>query len=172
MPSPLTIAVPCDKHMIQFYVALFGPMPIVFPKNHPFNNKLEYLLKRPPRDYVPHEINDESLIIQIPFFEAKNVLSNYYFSAGAVDIYKRAIHQFFTTTFIEEISLAKIAGFNLEDSLYAFMDKFELDGQMFDRLKKAEQRFRERKYYQSRRKKLNKNLSVKHRICPKSLTLF
>ena len=165
MPSDMIIRVKCDPYLVRFAVALYGNMPINFPKNSNFLNILDVFLDKPPMDFKQPDYGKETLWIQLPYFEDKNVLSNNYLSPLKQRIFVKELNKFFKMTFRAEVSKHIVNGIEKQDSLYLFMEKYNLSQDSWDFLQKDFYRYvnlrHKRRLFRNR-----KNTSVKDPVCP------
>lgn len=152
MPSPMTIKIKCEPHIITFFTRIFGKMPISLPKGHVLGYVLRHLLDRPPKDHI--EIHDEGanfLEIRIPFNDEKNPLYNFYLSEQSKRIFADRIEREFKLMFREDINASRLAGLKKKDAIYLFIDKYDLSPDIFDRLIKDYQRnYHLRRYYRTK----------------------
>lgn len=165
MPSPITVKIKCDQYLIRFLETLYGTSPINFPVKSNFNMFLDVFLQQPPLDYQQQDFGDDTLIIQLPYFEVKDVRSYYYLSDKAQAKFVGEIYKFFKITFRCEISKYIVLGLFRKDSIELFIDKYNLSLDCWDMLEKDYQRY----IKLSCKKRLfrkNKNSSVKDPVCP------
>jgi len=166
MSSPI-IKVKCETYLIRFLESLYGPSPIKFPKASNFVAILDYCLDIPPLDWKEPDYGDESLAIQLPFFETKNVLSYYYLSDPNQMFLRDQFYMFFKITFRSEISKILVMQIKKQrkDAIECFMRKHNLPMSCWDLLEKDYQRYI-RLGWKKRLFKNNKNLSVNGVSCP------
>ena len=152
MPSPMTIKIKCEPHIIQFFTRIFGPMPITLPKGNVLGFTLRHLLDRPPRDLVYEKPDgDNYLEINIPFSDEKNPLYNFHLSEKSKRIMADRIEREFKLTFRDDINASRLSGLKKKDAIYLFIDKYDLSPDIFDRLVKDYQRnYHLRRYYKSK----------------------
>jgi len=149
-------------------IANFGQMPMELPKGHFLLNRLFHFLRRPPKEYKPKTAGINDLVITIPYNDEKNVLYNFYLSSLCEKCYLKSIKNFFHLTFVEDMNESRLSGLNIKDSIYVFIDKYDLGAQAFEALDKYYQRYSSKKrVYAHRKRKYNKS-SVKRRFCPTS----
>ncbi len=165
MASQTIIRVSCEPYLIKFLETLYGPSPIVFPKNSNFNTILDVFLDKPPIDYKEPERTEKMLEIRLPYFENKNVLFNYYLSPTKQRILIKELWKFFKITFRSEISKHIVLGLDRQDAIQIFIEKYDLSQDNCDFLEKDFQRYvKLRSYHRLFRSK--KNTSVKEVNCP------
>ena len=166
MPSDMIIRVKCDPYLVRFAVALYGNMPINFPKNSNFLNILDVFLDKPPMDFKQPDYGKETLWIQLPYFENKNILYNNYLSPLKQRIFVKELNKYFKITFRSEVSKHILNGLEKKDSLALFIEKYNLSQDSWDFLDKDFQRYltikRKRRLFRNR-----KNTSVNALLCPK-----
>jgi hypothetical protein len=141
MPSDITIKIKCDQYLIQFLETLYGPSPIVFPVKSNFNMFLDVFLQKPPLNYQEQDYGKNTLIVQLPYFENKDVRSYYYLTQKAQQKFVDEIWKFFKITFRREISKYIVVGLYRKDSIEMFIDKYNLSLDCWDMLEKDYQRY-------------------------------
>ena len=165
MPSPIVIKIKCDLYLVRFLEKLYGPSPIVFPEKSNFSMYLDIFLQQPPLGYKEKDYGENTLSIQLPYFENKNVFTFFYLSEVEQQKFVKEIWKFFKITFRKEISKCIMVGLYRMDSIELFVSKYNLPLDCWDLLEKDYQRYivltwRRRLF----RKK--KNLSSKGSNCP------
>gem|GEM_PF-1055911 len=115
--------------------------PINFPKSHDFNNALDFLITKPPPKWENEDYGDRTLLIQLPFFEDKNVLSNWYLSIRAQRAFVNRVTKFFKVIFHAQMNQSLTLGLNKKDSIEVFMEKYNLTMDSWDMLEKDFNRF-------------------------------
>jgi hypothetical protein len=165
MGSPITVKIKCRNYLIQFLYGKYGPPPVAFPKKNDFNNLLEYLLDVPPLDFREIEDAPDVLLVQVPFFEYKNVTGHYYLSGKKQIIFSKRVYQYFKIVFRAEINAAILQAINKKDAIEVFQEKYNMTPDSTDALEKDYQRYIEIRCRQRLFRK-NKNSSDKGIICP------
>ena len=165
MPSPITINVKCDQYLVRFLEKLYGPSPIVFPVKSNFNMFLDVFLQIPSLDYHQQDFGENTLIIQLPYFENKDVRSYFYLSEKAQEKFVEEIWKFFKITFRKEISKYIVLGLYRKDCIELFIDKYNLSLDCWDMLEKDYQRYIKLSW-KKRLFRKNINSSVKDPVCP------
>ena len=164
MASEIKINLSCEQHLIRFFETLYGPSPILFPKNSNFNTILDVFLDKPPLGYVEPNNCENTLTIQLPFLENKNVISNFYLSPTKKRIFVKELEKYFKITFRSEISKHIVLGLDRQDSIQIFIEKYNLSQDECDMLEKDFQRYLKlRCYHRLFRNKTNS--SVKGHDC-------
>jgi hypothetical protein len=158
MSSDIEIKIKCPDYLIKFLISLYGEMPIVFPKNHDLIRTLNHLLNRPPKDYHEDSIYEDTLRIQLPHFEDKDVYYNFYLSEYSKRLFLIRLTRYFKLIFRDDINQSRLCGFNEKDSINLFIDKFNLNsgGDIYSNLEKDYRRYFNIKHvyrYQNKRKK-------------------
>lgn len=159
----MTVKIKCAPYLIQFMNAIFGPMPIAFPKNHVLNYTLRHLLDRPPRTHKETNDYENYLEIQLPYSDETNVIYNFYLSDTSKRILENRIEREFRRTFRDDINASRLSGINRKDAIGLFIDKYELNPDVTDMLEKDYQRNSNLKYWHKKkagRKKLKLKSSV------------
>jgi len=151
--------------LIRFLETLYGPSPINFPVKSNFNMFLDVFLQKPPLDYQDKDHGENTLLIQLPYFEVKDVRSYYYLSDKAQAKFVEEIYKFFKITFRREISKYIVLGLFRKDSIELFIDKYNLSLDCWDMLEKDYQRYIKLSW-KKRLFRKNKNSSVKDSVCP------
>lgn len=126
---------------------------------------LDVFLQKPPLDYQEQDFGKNTLIIQLPYFEVKDVRSYYYLSDKAQAKFVEEIYKFFKITFRREISKYIVLGLYRKDSIELFIDKYNLSLDCWDMLEKDYQRYIKLSW-KKRLFRKNKNSSVKDPVCP------
>jgi len=156
MPSPMIVKVKCDSYLIRFVQAFFETeSPIQFPPKHDFNNQLDFLLTKCPKDWIPEDYGENTMAIQVPYFERKNVLYHWYLSGRAQSIFVNRLSNFFKVVFNSEMNQCLVLGFNKKESMEFFQEKYNLGPGTNDMLEKSFSRYINIK----RVKKSRKNIS-------------
>jgi len=168
MPSPVTIKIKCSIPLIEFMEGNFGPMPIVFPRKCDFTDMLDYLLEIPPLDFHERDWGKETLVLQLPYFDDKNIFSYNYLSRLKQEMFVKRIHQFLKITFRGEMNKMIMLGFEKKDSIEMFMDKYSMGPDSTDMLEKDYQRYIKLRWKKRTLFRMDKNLSVKEANCPAS----
>lgn len=152
MPSPMTIKIECEPHIVRFFTRIFGPMPITLPKGHVLGFTLRHLLDRPPKDHVEKSSEYETYLeIRIPFNDEKNPLYNFHLTDESKRILADRIEREFKLMFREDINASRLSGLKKKDAIYLFIDKYDLNPDVFDRLTKDYQRnYHLRRYYRTK----------------------
>lgn len=141
MPSNIIIKVKCDVYLIRFLETLYGQSPIKFPNASNFNAILDVFLDKPPLDHVPPYYDQETLEIQLPFFENKDVRSYNYLSPLKQRILIKEIWKYFKITFRGEVAKHIINGLEKQDAIDLFIEKYNLPVDCWDALDKDFQRY-------------------------------
>jgi len=145
--------------------SLYGTQPIIFPRKDNFSLLLNYLLEKRPDNYTINNYGDNNLSIQLPYFEDKNVLYNYYLTPVKEQVMLNKIDELFKITFRTEMNQCLQYGLTKIDAIHVFMDKYRLPEDSVEMLVKDYHRFlknvRLKKFYKDRKIK-----SVKKPFCP------
>jgi len=165
MPSPMTISIRIQPYLVDFLTKVYGPQPIAFPRKDNFNRILNKFMDREPATYSSYHRSDTNLEIQLPYFEDKNVLSNFSLSPVQHSILVAKIEDMFKLTYRDEIDQCLLLGIKKIKAIHLFMEKYEIREQSVDMLLKDYHRFRNCRY-QNKFQKHKKILSVKSRFCP------
>jgi hypothetical protein len=170
MPSPISINIRCDQYLIRFLETLYGPSPVSFPVKSNFNMFLDVFLQKAPLDYQQQEFGKDTLVVQLPYFENKDVRSYFYLSEKAQAKFVEEIWKFFKIQFRCEIGSCILIGLYRKDAIELFIDKYNLPVDCWDMLEKDYQRYlrirRKRGLFRSR-----KNSSEKEPVCPSDNTV-
>ncbi len=164
MPSPIVIKIKCDLYLVRFLEKLYGPSPISFPAQSNFNMFLDVFLSQPPLNYLEQDHGENTLLVQLPYFENKNVLSYYFLTQKAQQKFVDEIWKFFKITYRSEISKYIMVGLYRKDSIEMFIDKYNLPMDCWDMLEKDYQRYIQLSWKRRLFKK-NLNLSSKGAVC-------
>jgi hypothetical protein len=162
MPSDVIIKMKCPAYLIHFLEKLYGDMPIVFPRNDDLSNTLDHLLDRPPKDYQEDSNYDGMLLIQLNYFEDKDVRKNWYLPERSQIYFIQRVNRYFKLKFRDDVNKSRLYGYERKQSIEIFIDKFELndDCGIYDLLEKDYRRYYEFKYGKRRRK----NKTKKHKF--------
>ncbi len=165
MPSPISVKVYCQEHLVQFLTAIYGQQPITFPRKDHFNLLLNACLKRSTSaEPIVSEITP-NLEILLPFFDDLNVLYNFDLSPRSEALFVKHVDRKFKITFHSEIDKYVLIGILRIDAIYLFMEQFDLEEECLDLLIKDYQRYRDTKKQRGRYIPKNKS-SVKRPNCP------
>lgn len=115
--------------------------PILFPSHHDFNTLLDFLISKPPKDWQDMEYGDHNLQIKLPYFDNKNVLSQWYLSRRNQAAFTKRVAQFFKVVFRGSINQSIILGFSKQDSIDIFMTQYNLPADTWDMLAKDYSRY-------------------------------
>ena len=165
MPSDIIIRVKCDAYLVRFAVSMFGNLPLNFPKNSHFLNLLDVFLDKPPMDFQEPDYGPETLWIQLPYFQNKNVVYNNYLSPLKQRVFVKELRKYFKITFRSEVSQLIINGIEKQDALELFIEKYNLSQDCWDFLQKDFYRYVNLRY-KRRLFRNRKNTSVKDLVSP------
>lgn len=166
MPSPITISIRVQPYLVDFITSLFGPQPISFPRKHNFNRMLNLFLEKEQPAFSNYRRGETNLEIQLPYFEDKNVLSNFSISPVQERVLVSKMEDLFKLTFRDEMDQWLLLGVTKIEAIHLFIDKHQLKEDSVDMLLKDYQRFRDCKYKKKASLKKKKILSVKSAFCP------
>ncbi len=102
---------------------------------------LDVFLQIPPLGYHEKDYGENTLSIQLPYFENKNVLSYFYLSDFEQEKFVNEIWKFFKITFRKEISKYIMVGLYRKDSIEVFIRRYNLPMDCWDMLEKDYQRY-------------------------------
>lgn len=156
-------------YLVRFLETLYGPSPVSFPDKSNFNMFLDVFLTQPPLNYQETEHGQNTLSIQLPYFENKNVNSYFYLTQKAQQKFVDEIWKFFKITYRSEISKYIMVGLYRKDSIEMFIDKYNLPLDCWDMLEKDYQRYIQLSWKRRLFKK-NPNLSSRGAVCPAGQT--
>jgi hypothetical protein len=165
MASEIIIQIECDPHLIKFFETFFKSSPVVFPRQSNFNNILDVFVDIPPLGYIEPVYPFETLKIELPFFENKDIRSYYYLSEWKRNSFVREINKFFKITYRSEISNFVHLGLDRKDAITLFLEKYNISENSRDLLEKDFQRYLKIRSYRRLLRK-NKNSSDKRPVCP------
>ena len=165
MPSDIIIRVKCDEYLVRFAITLFGNLPINFPKNSNFLNILDIFLDKPPLDFQQPDYGANTLYIQLPYFENKNVIYNNYLSPLKQQIFVKELRKYFKITFRSEVAKHIVNGIEKQDAIELFIEKYDLSQDCWDFLQKDFYRYVNLRY-KRRLFRNRKKTSVKDLLCP------
>jgi hypothetical protein len=162
MPSDVIIKIECPLYLRKFLEKLYGEMPIVFPRNDDLSITLDHLLDRPPKDYNEDSNYEGMLLIQLNFFEDKDVRKNWYLPEKSKRLFIQRINRYFKLKFRDDVNKSRLCGFERKAAINIFIDKFELndDKDIYDLLEKDYRRYYEFKYYRKKRKNKVKKVKI------------
>jgi len=165
MPSPLTISIRIQPHLVNFLESLFGSQPISFPRKNNFNRILNKFMEKEPATSSNYIRSDTNLEIQLPYFEDKNVLYNFNLSAIQESVLVDKIENTFKLTFRDEMDQYRLLEIKTFKAIQLFMEKYSINQDSYDMLIKDYQRYRNSRYVLDHRK-IKKISSVKSAFCP------
>jgi len=138
----MIVKLKCEPFLIQFFQAYFETStPIEFPTRHDFNNQLDFLLTKPPKDWEPEDYGENTMAIKAPYFENKNVLFNWHLSDRAQAVFVSRLTCFFKIVFNSEMNQSLVLGFNKKESIQIFQEKYRLGQDTNDMLEKSYSRY-------------------------------
>ncbi len=165
MPSPITISIRIQPYLVDFMVNIYGPQPIEFPRKDNFTRILHKFLDNDSPRYSRYRRGDSKLEIRLPYFEDKNVLSNFHLTPWQENVLISKIETIFRLTFRDEMDQMVLLGIRKIDAIHLFMENHEINEDSFDMLKKDYLRYRANRRI-TRHRKNKKILSVKSAFCP------
>jgi hypothetical protein len=165
MPSPMTVSIWLRPHLVDFMVSIYGPQPIGFPRKDNFSLMLHKFLQKETPSYSRYRKGYAKLTMKLPYFEDKNVLSNFNLLPWQQATLISKIEVIFRLTFRDEINEFLLLGIKRKDAIYLFMEKHGISEDSFDMLKKDYHRYRICRRVKNHRKD-KKILSVKSAFCP------
>ena len=165
MPSPMSISIRLKPYLVDFMISIYGPQPIVFPRKDNFNRILNKFVEKDPPAYSNYSRGETNLEIQLPYFEDKNVLSNFSLSPVQESVLVSKIENVFKLTFRDEMDQWLLLGMLKIEAIHLFMEKHAIREDSIDMLLKDYQRFRNC-FHQKNAYKRKKILSVKSKFCP------
>ncbi|MGA2824316.1 MAG: hypothetical protein ABSE72_12420 [Bacteroidales bacterium] len=132
------IKIKCDFYLIRFLESIFGPQPIKFPKSHNFNNILSYNLGFIPPDYQDPDFGNETLLVELPYFENKDPRVYNYLSPKQQKIFRDEVYCLFKLTFRTDITKILLMQFKRQKkrALEMFIDKYNIPLDCWDMLDK------------------------------------
>ena len=167
MPSEFTVNIFCPKpKLIIFARALYGDQPLVIPRKDNLNRLVNILLQKAPPDYRTVNYGDQNISIQLPYYEDKDVRSWYYLSDRSQHTVVNRFDDLFTLEFRKHVDRMLILGVkNQKDSIYSFIEKYDLPEDILSDLLKDYQRYRNilasREYrFKVRKRELSEHMQV------------
>jgi hypothetical protein len=146
MSSEITISVTVKPYILQWISVQYGT-PARFPKRSYINCLIRELIAKVPKNVVPKPTND-NLIIELPFFAGKDVRHYNWLSENSKQELASSLRQIFYFSMFENIDWNKHQlKMNTGSAIRLFMEKYDIDEEYFETLKKKE--------YRRRRKKVN-----------------
>lgn len=144
MPSDFTVNIFCPKpKLIVFARGLYGDQPLIIPRKDNLNRLINVLLQKAPPDYRPVNYGSQNICIQLPYYEDKDVRSWYYLSDRSQHTVINRFDDLFTLEFRKHIDKMLIHGVkNQKDSIYSFIEKYNLAEDILSDLLKDYQRYR------------------------------
>lgn len=144
MPSDFTVNIYCPKpKLIIFAEALYGQQPLIIPRKDNLNRLINILLRTAPRDYKPTDYGNHNLQVQLPYYEDKDVRSWYFLSDRAQHTVVNRFDDLFTLEFRRHVDKMLLLGVKTQkDSIYSFIEKYNLPEDIVSDLLKDYQRYR------------------------------
>jgi hypothetical protein len=141
--SEITISTTVKPYILKWVTQQYGA-PARFPKQHYINYLIGELIAKPPKDYIFKPTND-NLIIQLPYFTGKDIRSYNYLSQNSKKELARSIRQLFYYTMFDEVQKITLKlHTNKGSAIRIFMEKYDIDEEHFETLKKKEYRKRQK----------------------------
>lgn len=159
MASQIILRVKCEPYLVKFLETLYGPSPISFPKNSNFNTILDVFLDKAPFDYHEPEYGVNTLKIQLPYFEHKDIRSYNYLSPKKQTAFVKEIWKYFKITYRSEIAKCIVMGLDRQDAIEIFIEKYNLSLDCWDFMEKDFQRYLKLRAMR-RLRRTNKNSAV------------
>ena len=162
--SDQILTIRTKPYLIRFLETTYGPQPIKFPKSN-FNDIILYYVDFPPLDYKVPDYGDETLKIEIPYCEFKNIKSYNYLNPERQDFFNDEIYMFFRLTYRKEISKLLMMQSNKKDpvrkkkAIEMFMEKYNISMDSWDMLDQDYKRHI-KLTWKTHRLRLNRNMSV------------
>jgi len=156
MPSPMIIQIKSPAWLIQFLQSYFNcDSTILFPTRHDFNSQLDFLLTKQPIEWVYEDFGDQTLNVQLPYFENKDIRQNWYLSEKSQALFICRASSFFRVIFNSEMNQSLNLGFNRKESMQIFQEKYNLGPGTNDMLEKSFSRYINIRRLKKSRKKKN-----------------
>lgn len=125
--------------------------------------KFNRLLMAPPCDYKPIKDDQNTFLVEVPYFKDKDPFWNNYISTIRNESLANAIHRAWRAQFHEKMDEFRNLGFEFKDCIYLYMDEFRISACFYDRLIKDLQRWRSIKRNKKYRQKEHRLTMA---ICP------
>lgn len=144
MPSDLTVNINFPKtKLIIFAQAIYGDQPLIIPRKDNLNRLINFLLRPPPKDWIPEHYGEFNLAVQLPYYEDKNVMVHYYLSEAAQRTVASRFDDMFNLEFRRHVDKLLLLGVtNQLDAIYSFMEAYQLPEDIISDLLKDYQRYR------------------------------
>lgn len=141
MDENIIIHINCPQYLIRFLEKSCGDQPIRFiPMSDP-NRMLGMFLAIAPLGYQQKDHGDNTLKVVLPQFRHKDIRIYNYMSARKQTHFVKYIHNWFKVIFHNEMNKYIAMGFRRKDSIYLFMDSWDMPESSFDALLKDYNRY-------------------------------
>jgi hypothetical protein len=132
------IKIKCEVYLIRFLESVYGAQPIKFPKGSNFNNILSYNLGFTPPDNKDTGYGEETLLVEIPYFENKDPRVYNYLSPKKQEIFRDEVYCLFKMTFRTDITKILLMQFKRQKkrALEMFIEKYNIPLDCWDMLDK------------------------------------
>ena len=101
--------------------------PIFMPKRDRFNERLAFVLHKPPIDYQPSSLYDPlKLHILLPYFKNLDTFRQTYISPNSQKAFVNSVHQTMIALFIDSMLENYIQGFTKYHGIRCFIEKYDL----------------------------------------------
>jgi hypothetical protein len=164
--SQISVNIQCHVAVVAYIQSVYGKQPVSFPKKDRFNTMLAFSVIKSPPDYAGEpDYGKETLKVNLPYMEDKNVLTWNYVPEVAKKEIAKAMKALMYSEFHLHMDKAKSKDidFNVHSAVYLFMEKYNIPPVAFDMFLQVRKRYLSR--LRVARNK-SKKLSDKHTLCP------
>ena len=141
MSDQIIININCPKYLICFLQKHYGTPPIKFPPMSDPNRLLGMLIAVAPLNYVQKDYGENTLSVVLPQFRYKDIQVYHYLSCRKQLLFVKYIHGWFKVNFHIEMNKLITMGYQRKESLYLFMDSYDMPESCFDALLKDYNRY-------------------------------
>ncbi|MFZ4522999.1 MAG: hypothetical protein ACOYNC_14915 [Bacteroidales bacterium] len=141
MQDPIIVNIKCQHYLICFLIKHYGPMPVKFPAMSDPNRLLGKLIAVAPLNHVQENYGENTLSVVLPQFRYKDITLYHYLSERKQKMIENYIHGWFKVVFHIEMNNYITLGYKRKDSIFLFMDTYEMPEQCFDALLKDYNRY-------------------------------
>ena len=141
MSEQIIININCPKYLICFLQKHYGMPPIKFPPMSDPNRLLGMLISVAPLNHVQKDYGENTLRVVLPQFRYKDITVYNYLSARKQLMFVKYVHGWFKVNFHVEMNKLITMGCQRKESLYLFMDTYEMPESCFDALLKDYNRY-------------------------------
>lgn len=122
------VSIAIKPYLKSFFLSLYPDQdePVFMPKRDRFNERLAFLLSKPPPDFEPDGDDPKKLYIMLPYFEHLDTFTHTYLSPRCQTIFCKSIQIQFLAAFVEFMLKAYVHEIIRYDGIRLFLEKYNI----------------------------------------------